>query len=200
MTEILTNLKPFLDVETDVLIEETFYAVTRDAKETMSAYVTRKVNKRRELVNAFAEKKTKYPHCDETTTVPMDIPDEIWSYILRRGAHLSEEQRKQIHQWDSGVLSGHRLMELLLRLDRTDAILAQCIGSNALKTSFWTEETVEAPSVSDQADARPGSAWDSYLPEVYWQEDEVEEDQGDDDDDVEEDDFDMENTMTMVNS
>ena len=58
-------------------------------------------------------------------------------------------------------------------------------------TTFWTEETVEAPSVSDLADARPGSAWDSYIPEVYWQEDEVEEDQGDGDD-SEEDDFDME--------
>ena len=154
VTEILTNLKPFLDVETDVLIEEMFYTVTREAEETMSANVTRKVNKLRELVNAFTEKKTKCPHCDATTTVPMEIPHKIWNYILRRGAHLNEEQRKQIHQWDSAALSGHRLMELLLRLDRTDAILAQSIGSNAPKTSFWTEETVEAHPVSDQADAR----------------------------------------------
>ena len=44
MTEILQNLKPYLDIEQDVLIEEFFYTVTRDAKESMAGYATGKVN------------------------------------------------------------------------------------------------------------------------------------------------------------
>ena len=53
MTEILQNLKPYLDIEQDVLIEEFFYMVTRESKESMAGYVTRKVNKNRDLVNSF---------------------------------------------------------------------------------------------------------------------------------------------------
>ena len=88
----------------------------------MGGYVTRKVNKNRDLVNSFKPKMIVCPNCAQTSTVPTKLPEEIWSYILRRGANLTEEQRKQIHQWDSGVLTGNRLMELLLRLDRTDTV------------------------------------------------------------------------------
>ena len=79
---------------------------------------TKKVNKRRELLAALGQGKVTCSSCGTLTSVPKDFPGEVWSYILKRGAHLTEEQRKQIHQWDSGILTGSRQMELLLRLDR----------------------------------------------------------------------------------
>ena len=157
----------------------------------MAGYVTRKVNKNRELVNSFQPKKTVCANCAQTSTVPTEIPDEIWNYILRRGANLNVEQRKQIHQWDSGVLTGKRLMELMLRLDRTDTVLAQSLGTNAPKGAFWVEESVEGSHVPEVAAPKPGSEWESYLPEVYMQEDQA--DEGLEADDIsDEDDYDLE--------
>ena len=44
--EIINSLKPYLDVEVDVLIEETIFATDKESKETMSGYVTRKMVKK----------------------------------------------------------------------------------------------------------------------------------------------------------
>ena len=131
LREILGNLKPYLDVENEVLIEETLFMVTRDNHESMSNYVTRKINKRRELDAALGKQKIECTFCSKSFTVPKDIPDEIWSYLLKRGAKLSEEQRKLLHQWETGVATGKRLMELLLRLDRTDTLVAQTVAASA---------------------------------------------------------------------
>jgi len=57
LTEILNNLKPYLDVETEVLIEEVIFTTTKDSKETMSSYIARKVNKKIDMVSAFGSKK-----------------------------------------------------------------------------------------------------------------------------------------------
>ena len=117
LKEILTTLKPYLDVELDVLIEETVFQTQKESKESMTAYVTKKLNKKRELLAALGQTQSKCNGCGCLNSVPKDFPEEVWSYLLRRGAHLTEDQRKQIHQWDSGVLTGNRLMELLLRLE-----------------------------------------------------------------------------------
>ena len=77
--------------------------------------------------------------------------------MLRRGAHLSEEQRKQIHQWDSGVLTGNRLMELLLRLDRTDALVAQSVasGSTQHRSAFLQESQPDWPPSQPEGGSVP---------------------------------------------
>ena len=49
LTEILTPMKPYLDIETKVLIEQTIFLTSRENKETMSSYLMRKTNKHREL-------------------------------------------------------------------------------------------------------------------------------------------------------
>ena len=45
MMEILKVCKPYLDVETDVLIEETLFTTQKESKETMSSYLTKKLHK-----------------------------------------------------------------------------------------------------------------------------------------------------------
>ena len=109
LTEILAMLKPYLDVELDVLIEEAVFLTSKESRETMSAFVTRKMNKRRDLPNALGTLKVHCPNCSQTITTNKDLPDEIWSYLIKRSAHLTEEQRKLIHSWDSSHLSANRL-------------------------------------------------------------------------------------------
>lgn len=142
-----------------MLIEETVFLTQKDQKESMAAYVTKKLNKKRELLAALGQSKCTCNSCGALSSVPKDFPDEVWSYLLRRGAHLTEEQRKQIHQWDSGVLTGNRLMELLLRLDRTDALVAQSVASSSTqhRSAYWQEGQAdyvppqpEAPIVIDE--------------------------------------------------
>ena len=147
LREILVTMKPYLDVELDVLIEETLYAVTKDNKETMTSYVSRKMNKKREMQQALGMESVCCKDCNATRTVPRDIPDEIWSYIMRRHANMSEEQRKLVHQWDSGTLSSARVVELLLRLDRTDTIVAQSVvsGSSHKPFSGFQDESEPVP-------------------------------------------------------
>ena len=45
-------LKPYLDVELEALIEETIFTVHKESKESMTSYITRKINKRRDLCSA----------------------------------------------------------------------------------------------------------------------------------------------------
>ncbi len=91
------------------------------------------------MLAALGHEKHVCPNCNHNVTVQKDLPDEVWSYILRRHAMLTEDQRKLINQWDSGRLGGQRLMELLLRLDRTDALVAQSVVANQGKTAYFTE-------------------------------------------------------------
>ena len=159
LKEILTTLKPYLDVELDVLIEETVFLTQKDPKESMAAYVTKKLNKKRELLAALGQAKIQCSSCGSLSSVPKEFPDEVWSYLIRRGAHLSEEQRKQIHQWDSGVLSGNRLMELLLRLDRTDALVAQSLasGSTQARSAYLQDTKADEPTQQPEEPHRYGS-------------------------------------------
>ena len=153
LNEILISLKPYLDVELDVVIEETLFVVTKDAKESMQSYVTRKINKRRELTSALGQSKEECKNCGQATSVPLDLPDEIWSYLLRRGANLTEDQRKMLHSWDSGTFSGKRVMELLLRIDRTDALVAQTVAApkDTYKPAYLAGSVGERqPSSDDQ--------------------------------------------------
>ena len=85
-----------------------------------------------------------------------EIPDEIWSYLLKRDAKLSVEQRKLIHQWDSGVLTSMKLTELLLKLDRTDTLVAQSVatGETNSKTSYYTDGQ-PIPSSQDVSGSAP---------------------------------------------
>ncbi len=71
------SLKPYLDVELDVLIEETIYALTKDSKEAMASYVTRKANKRIEMCNALGKDKINCPQCTHAFTHQRDLPDEV---------------------------------------------------------------------------------------------------------------------------
>ena len=63
LKEILTSLKPYLDIELDVLIEETVFLTQKDHKESMAAYVTKKLNKKRELLAALGQSQHKCLGC-----------------------------------------------------------------------------------------------------------------------------------------
>ena len=80
MTEILTQMKPFLDIETKVLIEQLFFTTTRENKETMSSYLTRKTNKHRELSVGLGHKCVKCQNCLSDVKVKEEIPDSCLLY------------------------------------------------------------------------------------------------------------------------
>ena len=83
LQEILQSLKPYLDVKVDVLLEETLYAVVKDNRETMAQYVTKKTNKRREMCQALGMEYYTRNKCHGQIAVQKDLPDEVWTYILR---------------------------------------------------------------------------------------------------------------------
>ena len=70
LKEVLNGLKPYLDVEVDVLIEETLFTVTKDSKETMNSYVSRKLNKKRELSAALGQETAECSQCKFAKTSP----------------------------------------------------------------------------------------------------------------------------------
>ena len=70
-------MKPYLDVELDVLIEETVFMTQKDQKESMAAYVTKKLNKKRELLAALGQSKCHCSSCGALSSVPKDFPDEV---------------------------------------------------------------------------------------------------------------------------
>ena len=49
-----------------------------------------------------------------------------------------------IHNWDSGTLSQERLLELLLRLDRPDALVAQSLATSGPRTAYFGQEVGNA--------------------------------------------------------
>jgi hypothetical protein len=145
MLEILKICKPYLDVETEVLIEETLFTTQKDHKETMTSYLTRKMHKRRDLVSALGHRKMTCSQCMHCTDEPVDLPERIWTYLLKRDARLTEDQRKVIHNWDSGTLGQDRLLELLLRLDRPDALVAQALAASGSKATYFGQDTSSEP-------------------------------------------------------
>ena len=89
MLEILKVCKPYLDVETELVIEETLFTTQKDPKETMTSYLTRKLHKRRDLVSALGHRKISCAQCSHCTDEPVDLPEKIWTYLLKRDARLT---------------------------------------------------------------------------------------------------------------
>ena len=132
--EILTGMKPYLDIEVDVMMEEFVFKCKRESKETMSSYVTRKMNKHRDLQQALGKKHVACPHCQCNFTINNEFPDEFLAHLWKKDAQLSDDNRSKIHLWDSGKLNSQRTIEMLLRLDRADALVAQALAGNGDNT------------------------------------------------------------------
>ena len=81
---------------------------------------------------------------------PKDLPDEIWSYLLKRTANLNDDQRKQIWLWDSRDLPTARMADFLTRLDRPEILIASQIAGQQgnYKPSYITEGCPSAPGNS----------------------------------------------------
>ena len=60
----------------------------------MTSYITRKQNKRRDFCSALGPQCVKCPTCFGAVTTGKDLPDEIWAYLLKLAANLTEDQRK----------------------------------------------------------------------------------------------------------
>ena len=81
LREILSGMKPYLDIQTKILIDEFLYGTMREGKETMSSYVTKKINKHRDMCSALGFMKVKGKNCSHETEVQKDLPDEIKAYV-----------------------------------------------------------------------------------------------------------------------
>ena len=151
--EILIPMKPYLDIETKVLIEQCLYGTHREGKETFSSYITRKQNKYRDLLSALGHYLVKCSKCGHDNERQRELPDEIWSYIIEKHGHLNDEHRKNIQNWDSSKLSSSRLMELMLRLDNTNTLVAAALAdkSTPQKATYLTHDP-------PPADMQPTSA------------------------------------------
>ena len=102
--------------------------------------------------------------------------------LWKRGANLSDDHRTKIHQWDSGRLSSDKTIEMILRLDRTDALVAQALASGDSGKSAYhvsgTDSTTDglqatpsvpapvsppAPDATNYGGIQPGDAAWNYL-------------------------------------
>eukprot|EP00973_Karenia_brevis_P028729 3962255-Karenia_brevis.AAC.1 len=109
LNEMLYYCQPFLDIETEVAFKKLFYASDRDKSELFSVYLTKKLNLRRDFNQLLGAEEHTCKFCHNKSSRQRDIPDELWSYKLNRGAKLSDEQRKLRHQWDTGPPSGAKM-------------------------------------------------------------------------------------------
>ena len=100
------------------------------------------------MVASFGQKKVSCGHCNGLVTIPKDLPDELWTYLLKRGANLTDEQEKVMHQWDPTSMDSQRLTELLLKLDRTETLVAQSIASKSYFQDHPKESSAEAAITS----------------------------------------------------
>ena len=82
------------------------------------------------MCNALGLHKLQCPQCKVDYFTQITLPEFISSYLLKRGANLTDEHRKQLYHWDSGLLTGNRLKELLARLDRTQYTPAHLVVSD----------------------------------------------------------------------
>ena len=118
MGEILRILKPVIDREMENLAEDLFYDIDKKNKETFTSYVTTRITKKKELCKMFSPISQVCHGCQKQNIRPADIPDEIWSTLLMKGARLNEEQRENVFRWEpSNRLTSEQIGNLLGRLD-----------------------------------------------------------------------------------
>ena len=134
MKEILAGPKPYLDVESDVVMEQFIFTLHRDPKETMAAFITRILITRREFNQSLGTETIVCSHCHGNTTRPRDIPMEMWSFMLRRAAKLTPDHQKLMHQWDADNPQADRFMQSLLKQDRSEPLNAQSLVGAAPKS------------------------------------------------------------------
>ena len=114
LREILSGLKPFIDIELDVLIEEILYKSDRVSRESMNSYITRRISKLRDLEKTLGQEIIKCTKCAHEITRQKTIPDEIWTYIIQKAAKLTEDQRKTLHNWGyTGKVNSQKLIDYL---------------------------------------------------------------------------------------
>ena len=111
----------------------------------MSSYITRKANKRRDLLNTLSPNQTVCPTCRRHYN---DIPPDIWDYSLRKHAQLTEKHEEQLFERDTVKPVGQQLVDQLMRLDRVDDLVAANISAQKAKYHhLWSE----MPPTSDGA-------------------------------------------------
>jgi len=131
LREILTEMRPYLNVQRELLIEQFLYKTHREHQGSFIAHDSRFQHPKRELITELGEKEVTCVHCNQKWTEQNDFPDSVWSYLLKRSANLDADQRKQIYQWDSRELSCARMADFLVRLDRAEVLIAANLAGQA---------------------------------------------------------------------
>ena len=164
LKEILTKFRPYLQLEAEITIEELMYHFDRKKGDSMTAYLTERNKKRSDMKCALGTEKIECPHCKEHWNRQIDLPDVMWSYMLKKGAHLSDDQLKTITHWDIArkELVGDKLIEVLTRLDRHDhTITAQGI-SNARQSLEGERRHHQHPTFDSVEGTAPPSHGGNY--------------------------------------
>ena len=111
-------VQTFLDSEIDQLIEDILYRSNRERQETLMSYITKKQQKRQDLRSALGFETFKCDKCQVDLSYNIDIPDELFVYLLYRGALLTEEKKRTLAMWEPARMNETRWVELLLKLER----------------------------------------------------------------------------------
>ena len=83
LREILTEMRPFLNIQKELLIEQFLYKTQRDNKCSYIAHVSRFQHLKRELTQELGEREVNCPHCTHKWSEPNDFPDSVWSYCYQ---------------------------------------------------------------------------------------------------------------------
>ncbi len=115
MKEIFVIFRPRLVMETEVLVEECMDRFDKRKGDSMQMYFTERTQKRADMTAALGHEKLSCPHCDKTFSHQIDIPEIIWSYMLKKGAHLTKDQLKTITNWDifKSSMVGQKLLDVI---------------------------------------------------------------------------------------
>ena len=144
--------------------------MTREGKELFASYINKFTEKRREVVNALGHVPMTCTQCSHRFTVANDFPDTFWSYLLMRGAKLSEQHKQYINNWHpEKKRSLAKCQELLLTLDRTEQHVIAAQVASAKKSSNHLCLPVEKTAQSSTTETRALVS----TPEVFLVEEDV---------------------------
>ena len=120
-------------MDLEVSVEETIFQGDREQGATMTQCLARKLPKLRELESALGEK----------------LPDRLSGIAVKRGAQLSEVQRRSYRAWAQGARGVARVTETSRIMDRPDSLLAAALAqqkSSKQQGAFPTFDDGGGPS------------------------------------------------------
>ena len=115
------------------------------------SYITKKQQRRQDLRSALGSHTFKCNHCQVDLSYNSDLLDELFVYLLYRGALLTEENKKTLMMWESARMNEARLVDLLIKLERDHQAHFAQRSITALALGNCPDYSQEPPTSSGSA-------------------------------------------------